>query len=159
MPNLLSLITAALVLYAAVCLSLEGDWSLRALPTANNLDIETSISEQIFRKQEIINKIEFKSCESLVYQANVVEDNIYINIETERQQPLRQCTQEETIQMNLIKRWIRGVLKFEIADDKLIIMDPALDPVFQFQRSKNSTRDEWSRSIAGSWITYMYNDP
>jgi hypothetical protein len=159
MLNLLFLITAALTLYASSSLTLEGSWSLRALPTANSLAIETSITEQIFRKQEIINKIEFTSCDSLGYQANVVEDNIYINIETERQQSLRQCTPEETSQINLIKRWIRGVLKFEIVDDKLIIMDSAYDPIFRFQRASNITRDQWSRSITGSWYTYMYNDP
>lgn len=72
MLNLLFLITAALTLYASSSLTLEGSWSLRALPTANNLTIQTSITEQIFRKQEIINKIEFTSCDSLGYQANVV---------------------------------------------------------------------------------------
>lgn len=149
MLALLSWVTVVLTLHASNCLTLEGNWLLLSLPNAKGLSLETSITEQIFRGQEIINKIEFRSCDSLAYQVNVVEDNIYINIETERQQSVRQCTQDETNQLNLVKRWIRGVLKFIIIDDRLTIMDPGFDPVFQFQRTKNATRDQWERSITG----------
>lgn len=85
MLSLLPVITLLLLLSPSSPLTLEGNWTLLALPNNQHLNIHTYITELIFRKQEIINKIEFTGCDSLAYQANVVEDNIYINIETERQ--------------------------------------------------------------------------
>lgn len=59
----------------------------------------------------------------------------------------------------MIKRWIRGILKFEIKNNQLVLMDPSYDPVFHFSRTLNKTREEWSKSIRGSWMAQLIDDP
>lgn len=38
-------------------------------------------------------------------------------------------------------------------------MDPSYDSIFHFNSTVNKTKEEWTKSIRGSWMTQMVDDP
>lgn len=71
MNCLLFFFALTLLLQNCQNLTLEGSWTLDSVLDTSGLKLQTSITEQSFREQEIINKIEFKGCEALAYQFNI----------------------------------------------------------------------------------------
>ena len=78
--------------------------------------------------------MEWLGCRSILYQMDTQEDNMWIDVGSKWEQEKTICSDSQSQQMELVKLYVPGTLKFRISKDELTIFDPSYDPVFRMTR-------------------------
>lgn len=73
---------ATCLIHSTFMFSLEGNWDLVTIADYNT-SVFTEIAEYVFRSTLIMNRISFRTCNSLSYQVTIDENNFWVNIDSE----------------------------------------------------------------------------
>lgn len=134
----LSALLFALALTIASGFTIEGTWELQS---TTGIDVSTSpvtlnISDVIFRNQSILQKLSFEGCQEMLLQAQMVENQIFINFNSYLTQPIKgkTCLAIQNNTLTTIYSRLNKVFYFQINIDTLLFNDPYGVTVLRFKR-------------------------
>ncbi len=122
----------------ASAFTVEGDWALEGSSgiDTNGSVITLTISDVVYRNQTILQKLSFKGCEEMLLQAQMVENQLFINFNSYMTQPIPgvTCQSKTNNPLTTIFSRLNRVFYFEINIDTLILNDPYGSTQLSFKR-------------------------
>lgn len=114
------------------------------------------ITDFVFRNQTILQKLIFRSCQEMLLQAQLSENQLFINFNSYYTQHItgKSCSPADETTLTNVYNKLSTVFYFEIAIDSLLFNDPFGVTVFSFKRVVAPK----TINIAGVWTMNQFGN-
>ena len=118
-PQPLPLLLLSLLILSVQGVTLEGQWHVSSIAN-RQVDLTLTITEIVYRETSVIYKMEWLGCRSILYQMDTQDDNMWIDVGSQWEQEKTMCSDDQSQQMELVKLYVPGTLKFRISRKNLM---------------------------------------